>query len=449
MALKAEGVKFLHHLALGNGIVQTAVGVGAGVLGVLLRQCGKALLGLVAGIKLGQDLLRLFLGGCFGLIGVIAVCIGLGLDENVADLGGGVVVIVAADKGHNSVALSGGILDHGHVSGLAAAHKPFLIGTQAAACRTAAEAGLLACVYRVNRVGKALEHILALGFLVGGHDLIGGLLGGGQGLFGNFLGGLFALGLRLNGDLGGFYGVVGVIEVIIRALKALILLFQLRVGVAQGFLILTVSLGGKSGLPGSVENDVAVHAVAVVGLKVIVGVGEAHGLGVALHAGKIGVDLRQLLFTEGDAVFPGVAHKSLILLDLSIGRLEEIILPGGTLLKHGAGLIRSPGQTAAGVQAEDAGVVAVLVDKGVILVCVVVIQLCGGVGLAVDGGGGGVGIEKAGVEKQDKSDKQHDAHSTQGPVAAALGSFLCLFLCGQGLLVRSGGTGGLAIFLFR
>ena len=359
------------------------------------------------------------------------------------------MVVVTADEGHDGVALAVSVLNYRHIPGLAAAHEPFLIGAQTAAGDVAAEGGFLTCDHGTGGVGKTLEHLIALSLLIGGHDLVGGFLRGGQGLLGNFLGGLLALGLRFHGDLGCLYGVVCVIKIIVYALKALVFLFQLLIGVAQGLLILAVCLGGESGFPGGSEDDVAVHAVAVVCLKIIVRAGEAHGLGIALHVGKIGVDLCQLLIAEGNAVFLGVVHQGLVLLDLDIGGLEEIILPGAAFLKHGTGLIRSPGQTAAGVQPENAGVAAVLVDKSIILVRVVIVQLRGGVGLAVDGGGGGVGIEKAGVEKQDKGNKQYDADGPQGPVAAAFCSFLCLFLRGQGLLVRSGSTGGLAIFLFR
>ena len=67
--VKAPRVKGLHHLALGNAGVQSAVGIGAGVLGVFVGQGGEAVLGLIPGQVLAENFLGLGLRIRPGLVG--------------------------------------------------------------------------------------------------------------------------------------------------------------------------------------------------------------------------------------------------------------------------------------------------------------------------------------------------------------------------------------------
>ena len=73
---EAEVFKLFHHLTAGDILIQAAVGVGAGVLGILFRQRGKALFGLRAGLILCKDLLGTRPGSLLGLVAVGPVLAG-------------------------------------------------------------------------------------------------------------------------------------------------------------------------------------------------------------------------------------------------------------------------------------------------------------------------------------------------------------------------------------
>ncbi|CAN3994839.1 Thymidylate kinase, partial [Dysosmobacter welbionis] len=89
--IEAPVVELRHHLALIDLLIQAAGGVGPGILGVLIGQRGKGVLGGVAGLPLVQDVLGLLrgLGVLGGHIVLIALVIlgelgGLRLDQDVA-----------------------------------------------------------------------------------------------------------------------------------------------------------------------------------------------------------------------------------------------------------------------------------------------------------------------------------------------------------------------------
>ena len=84
MTLKAELVKLLNSCSLVNGVIQTAVCCGAGILRVILCKLCKAFLGLVACIELGKKLLCTVLRDFLGLVGIVAVSIGRCLYQDVS-----------------------------------------------------------------------------------------------------------------------------------------------------------------------------------------------------------------------------------------------------------------------------------------------------------------------------------------------------------------------------
>ena len=126
--------------------------------------------------------------------------------------------------------------------------------------------------------------------------------------------------------------------------------------------------------------------------------------------------------------------------------VQEVVLPG-SVFQHGAILLFKAADAGGGIQAEDAGIVAVLVGKGVILVCVAIAHLRGGVILAAHSESGGF-VNEPGVEHEHQRHNQNDGDRAERPAEIALLLFLGFLLQGKGLLVSTCLAGGLAVFLF-
>ena len=442
VAVKAEGVELFDHLALGDVLIQTAVGIGTGILGVLLGQGREALLGLVAGLVLGEDFLGLGLGGFLGLVGVVAVGVGLGLHQDVADIRGLVVVVVTGEEDHHIAAAGVGI--DGHVALLAGGVVHPVGGGNAAALNM----GLLAAglPFGGGGIDKAHGGAVALGYLVGVRNGAGFGGRGGDGLIGHVTGGV-AVGVGGFHALGGNIAI-GVVIVILRAFVALVLLLQLliRVGeaVAQGLGGLACQHGGLI----SRADQPGVDAGAVVRGQHVVAAGVAVGPGLLLEAVKSAVDLRVIFIIKGEALLGGVLAQNGLMGQLMLGGVQEIILPGAVfILHHGAGLLVKAADAVGGVQTEDAGILAVLVGKSIILVCVAVVHFGDIVVFAAHGERGRL-VDNAGVEHQHKHDHQHDSDGADRPAEIIFGFFFRFLFQGEGLLVSAGFAGGLTVLSF-
>ena len=128
------------------------------------------------------------------------------------------------------------------------------------------------------------------------------------------------------------------------------------------------------------------------------------------------------------------------------GSFQEVVLPGAAL-QHGAFLLFEAADAVGGIQAEDAGIAAVLVCEGIVLVCVAVAHVRGGVVLAAHGERRGL-VHDAGVEQEHRHHHQHDGNGAEGPAQVALFLFLGFLLLGKSLLVSTRRAGSLTVFLF-
>ena len=474
MSAEAEVVELLHHLALVDVLIQAAVGVGPFVLGILLGQCGEALLGLVPGLELGQDLLGTGLRGFLRLVRVVAFFIRFRLDQDVADTGGEIVVVLAAEVHHHRV--TGGILfrirEDLNVTGLALGLHPLCIGRiQAAAADAGALRGLClglglhgsreALRRACRRCGGfgSLGVLRRLGIfcglripavLVSHHDGVGGRLRLGAALLvGNHLDGVFRTvftGDRVLHGLGGHEVKVKVKQVAV-AVQALVVLFQFLVGIGERAQLLVVRLLGKRHVQRRLADDLHCHAAAVVHGVELVGTAVAVAFGGLFHAGKLLVDLRDFLIGQADAVFSGILQQRTVLLHIPLREIPEVIAPGSAL-GHAAFLIIESGQAHAGVQAEVGEVLAVGVDHVQIFIAVEVVDFCRGIFLAVGGQRRRRGIHQAGVEKQDRRDQHDDADRSPCPLSSRNCLLFRLFLGGDGLLVGAGLAGSDPVLSF-
>ena len=96
--VKTPVVELGDHLVFIDIFVKPAVGVGACVLGIVIREYGKAVLGFISCFPLGKQIFGLLLCRCLCFVGISAVIRGYGLYKYVADIDGFIVVVVAGNE---------------------------------------------------------------------------------------------------------------------------------------------------------------------------------------------------------------------------------------------------------------------------------------------------------------------------------------------------------------
>ena len=250
--------------------------------------------------------------------------------------------------------------------------------------------------------------------LEGLQGLVGLGLGVGQGLL---LQGLdlllvdvvavLVLGLhRLGGEveIGVFKGVVGVGVVVLFVVG-----LQVVGGVAAGQLLALFVLGdlGQQVAGEDLLKQPAVHIGAVVGPEES-GVAVAVGCGLVLEGLDLGVHVL-LDLGLGVAVLLGLGGQGQLLLDGGQGGLQEVV-PVGLVLLLVIHLLRV-GLAVIQAAAAEHGHRAV---KPVAGDMVVITQLCGGQAGIAHGGGGGPGLEEAGVPDQQGGHQPGDHHANGG-----------------------------------
>ena len=440
---KAEVVELLNHLPLGDVLIQAAVGVGAFVLGILVCELGEAVLGLVAGVELGKDLLGARLGCGLGLVGVGAVCGLLSLYEDMAHGNGVIVVVVTAEEHDDVIAGLAAVYLGGDVTGLAAGVlEP--IGRNADAA--AGDAGN--CIRGAVDPGlgeRGVELLFALKLIVGlvvGCDYRIGLGLGGVKCFGGDGLGIVAVGVLSRGLLS-LYEVVGIAERIPGILVLFVLCLKLIGAVFERILLLGACLVGKSGVYSSAACHLDRHTLAVVRGEHLIGAGVALKLCHRFKVLKVCVDIGYLILGKLDAVCLGIVAQSLDLKQFILSCGQELLFPCAAV---GAGLLAEASDARGGIKAEQRGIAAVLVGGAVILRGIVVAELGGGIAPVAYSIGRGL-IQDPGVKENNKRDQQHDADGTQRPASLALRLFAGLFLRGQHLLVSTGFAGGLTVLL--
>ena len=451
VALKAEGVKVRHHLALVDVLVQTAVRVGAGVLGILLGQGGKALFGLLAALILGLDLVDALQRGHAGLGRIGAVFARLGLDQDVAHRDGGIVVVFAGEEHDHVVAGAAGVLHHGRVARFAGGVAQE-VGhvAQAAAGNGAAHGGGIGVKLGLDGGIQPLGGIGDVAaVLISGLNGLGGHARLQQGLVCDDVLCLAAVGGSLAGNGLGRDVVVGIVKEVARAVERGVVILQLLIGVGEGIGIALQRLVGKQTVRRETTHGGGVHAGAELGGEVVVEAGKAAGLGTLLGQGKLVFDLFELALVQGNAAGLGVVLHGGDLLHGAQRALQEIVAPGLSFLQHRAGLLAQRGDALRRVKPEEAGVGAVGAQEVGVLVEVVIAQLHGGELLLADGGGGGVLVDKSGVQKQDHDQQHGHEDRSDRPAALARGGLLRGLLLGEHFFIGARFARGCAVFSFR
>ena len=359
-----------------------------------------------------------------------------------ADIRGLVVVVVTGEEDHHIAAVRVGI--DGHVTLLAGSVVHPVGGGDAAALNV----GLLAAGLPFGRGGvdKAHGGAVARGFLVGVGNGAG--LGGGRGdgLVGHVAGGV-AVGVgglhALGGDI-----AVGVVIIVLLALVALVLLLKLLVRVGEAVAQCFGGLVCEHGRLVSRADQLGVDAGAVVCGQHLVAAGVAVGPGLLLETFKSAVDLRVIFVVKGETLLGGILAQNGLMDQLVLGGVHEIILPGAVpVFRHGAGLLVEAADAVGGVQSEEAGILAVLIGKSIVLVRVAVVHF-GDIVVPAAYGEGGRLVDNAGVEHQHKHDHQQNGDGADCPAEIVFGFFLRFLLHGEGLLVSAGFAGGLTVLSF-
>ena len=228
-----------------------------------------------------------------------------------------------------------------------------------------------------------------------------------------------------------------------------ILLFNLIQRDFAGFLFqnLVVDFAGKLHLSGILLYAFHIVASAVIGGNKLVGTAVAIFLCRLFQRGKAVFHSLLFFISQGDAVFGGIFAQSLVLLQSRQRLIQEVVSPGSAVT-HGALLVCKAGKAVAGVQSEKAGIAAVVVHKSLILVSIGISHLCRAVVPAVDGNCSCLCVEEGGVQDKHQNNENRNADQGPGPSSVVDCLFPCLFLCGNGLLVRAGFTCCLADLLF-
>jgi len=412
------------HTALGHVLIEAAVGVAAAVLGMLLRQAGKAVLGAVPAVQnllgLGGELL---LGGSLPLGEVQAVPRHQDVTDAVVQ---SLIPLPAVEHGH-IVPAAGLIFDDVCIAG-----GPGLVKEPLAA--HAGSAGGAGGIRGVMLLRQLLQ--ISAG-LVGVQDLtgcgLGGLHGGSLLLLGGLDGVALVVGLGLggagDGDIGGVDQVIGVLIFLVIGLDLLVGVDKILIAVLGGVLagkdlVLNAGLENAGGHGGTVDRF-QVGAVAV-----------ARGGGVGLHTVHIGLQGLPVGIVQGDVRLLGGGLGGVDELHGVHGLALEIVVPGLGLV---VGLAL---QALEVLLAKHGGVV-------VAHLLVVVGHLGYGVLLSPDDGRGLIALDNAGVIDHQGNGNHHEngGNHTVEDVGLALGGPL---LGGPG---RSGvhpaaGRKFLTLFLF-
>ena len=404
-SVKDPVVHGLHHSVLIDHFVEAASGVGAGVVGVGVGHLSEGILGGLAGLPLGIEGFSLGLGGGDLLVGVSAVGVGvLSVDEDVAEVYGGIGVVVAVQEHHN---VAGAVLglDGGGITGLAGGiQKPLAVSGGEAVAGVDQRGGLGALV--------VLVHVGVEGFLVGAvHGL-----GDGVHVQRTVRGGDVSVSDHV--QLAGMLGVVGVKlggGVFIAVVDGLgvggsnVVAVELRLQHLHGdaLAVAHVDILLQAGV--AVEGPFRLEALHSLGVHGFVFLGEN-------EAGLLGGLVQELDLSHG-------VH----------GGLQEIVTPG-----HAVHIILIA-QRLGGIKEHAGGhVIIVRVIEVHVAGGVVVVQLRGGVILTVDGHGGDMTGSPGGVQDQKDGQDQNNASADDGVFdvgfAAVCGG---LGLCG-GALVHAG-----------
>ena len=430
------------HGALGDLGVEAARGVGAGILGVLVGQGCEAVLGGIAALPLGQDLIGLGLGLVLAGLELGVIVVGLAvqtvlvhLDQDVTDIHGLDLVPVALVEADHVVGAGALVEEDVGVAGLTGAVKE-PVHENAVGVAGLVVAGVAGLVVALGQLGQQAA-LLILGIEAVGQGL--GLLQGGSGLL---LGGIDGVAIGIRGG-GGFAGDGDhlVVDVVIVVGVGGVLAVQLVGGVGEAVLIVVHIVLGQDGVLHQLLIGGHAHELAVDELQVALGA-EARALGavVAVGAGLQGLHGGVIVRLHGlvpaHAGFLGGLAQGLDGGHLLGGLIEEVVIPGAAVVGHGALLLL---KALAGVQAEVGEVIVVVADEALVVVDVVVLGLGGGVVLPVDGDGGDVPLGDAGLPDQGDDAHHHesDGHQQVDGVAALFLLALLGFLGGLGIGVAS------------
>ena len=226
------------------------------------------------------------------------------------------------------------------------------------------------------------------------------------------------------------------------------MLLKLRVGILEGGCVLGGHLVGKRALQRHLAHYGAGDAGAVVCGEVLVAGGVAAFAGAAVESCDAVVNLGDLLVSERDAVGIRPCAQRGHLAELTARLIHEVVAPSAPVVIHGALLLLQTRDTGGGVETEDAGIAAVVLNPVIVSVGIHIAHLCGAVIGVPNGDGGGMSIEEAGIEENNKGDEQDNAYRSKSPAAVALGLFLRRFLFGESLFVGACLAGCLTLFLF-
>ena len=357
-----------------------------------------------------------------------------------------VFVAGAAVKDHHIVVAAVAVLQHGGVAGLPGiVIQPFTQNRGAvreAVRRGIGGGGLILCGCILQRGAR----------LVGGVDGICGGLGSGHGLRLHLVGDLDGVALFICISCGAVDADIRTVHQIVGGPVLLIGGLQLVGGVGQTVLIGLEIGGGQQAAPGLLLIDAAGHGAAVDETQILL-------FRIAVRAGSGGKGLHGVVQVGLHLVVPGEALglcsgiHGLDAGQLLQGLVREVVVPslalGGVGDEHdgagGDGLVL---QGRAGVQPDHAQNAVIAVDKVLIVVLKIEVDLSGGVLLTVDGGrrsrlGNDVGLP------DDGGNGDYQEYHSDGAIQK-VGAVLLLALLGLpgGLGIVPAGAGQVLAGLF-
>ena len=409
-----------HHGALGHVLIETAVGVAAGILGVLLGKSRETVLGAVPAV---QDLLgpgQDHLVG--GLLTLSQIQVGVG-DKDVTDIVVQSLVPLAAVE-HRHIDVVGSVAgeDLGVAGGPGLVKEPV--------------AGSTGGVGQICSAGIGPAVLLSQGLqvsalLIGGQQSLSvghGLVHGGLILL---LGGLHSVALLVGGAGGrAVEGDVAAVHDVVAVLVLLVVRLDFLVGEGDAVMVRGEVLVRQQVVLHQPLIDLRGHDGAVDGVEVGA-VGVPVGGGSLLHLLDVVLQLRLILLVQGHSLLSGGVQRRVDQAQGIHRFLLEVLVPG--LFRTAPGILVL--QAGAGVQANQGGVAPVGIQNILIGVAVIVAHVRRRVVLPVNGDGGAAALDDPGVihHQEDSHYHKYNGQSRVQDIGLPL----------SGLLLRR--TGGLGV----
>ena len=421
-----------HGSAGGHVLIQTAGGVAAGVLGVLVGQSGKRVFRGIAGQEVRQQRFGLSLGFFLGgLVGGV-----LRGDENVTDIGQLIGHIHVLHKVQHIVAV-GGIINIGGVAGLPGViADPVAVELQAVIFRISLPQGGGICVVALLLIRRRIFQsqlqecfLAALGRLSHGLGLFFHL---GQGFLADGILAVFVGGVRFSGQIEHPEGHAVKVSGIRRIVGIDLILGVDQRGHDTVFIFLSQIVDSQEFL------EVGLVAAGTIdGGQIGIAAAVAVDAGHQIHALQLAVDGSLRVFAEFKTLGDGFVINGIGAGGSGQGGIQQIVVPRGIFIRE-IGLFR---KRCFRIGKNGQQLLIVLIGIGVIVVDHGGSQL-----MTADHGGSGVGLKESAADhtKEDDGGHQYDGDYD---AEYSFDSFTQSFF---GILGRSGLSSQLflALFLF-